>query len=164
MSVQCSKCGMPTNSSSGVCAPCQVTGRVEENFGGEKMSKDKQCSVEGCTNPQKSRGLCNKHYLQALTRGLIQTKKRSSNSKNKEIAVIPAKAGIQNKELDSLIKSENDNPGSNGKYIITVDFSRYLKLYERLINLAHKEFRTADFQLMHILNQKVQEMEERVCQ
>jgi hypothetical protein len=140
----------------------RVYEKLHEKNGGKEMAKDKQCSVEGCTNPHKSRGFCNKHYLQALSRGEIQTKRKSWNSKKKEAEVIPTKAGIQRKkELDSPIKSGNDNPGNNGKYIIAVDFSRYPKLHERLMRLAEQEFRTPEFQLMHMLNQEFQQMEER---
>ncbi len=166
MTAPCSKCGKPTNAPSGICAICQVMGRVDEKIGGkEEMNRDKQCSVEGCTNPHKSRGFCNKHYLQALSRGEIKTKGKAWNRKKDEIAVIPAASGIlRKKELDSLVETGNDNHGSNGNYTIIIDFRRYPKLHERLINLAHDEFRTPEFQLMHMLNQEFQQMEEKACQ
>jgi hypothetical protein len=140
-------------------------GRVDEKIGGKEMAKNKQCSVEGCTNPHKSRGYCNKHYLQALSRGEIKTERKSWNSKKKEIASPLARNDKKAKDNPSpVIAREPKQSQTNGNYTITIDFSRYPKIHERLINLAHEEFRTPEFQLMHMLNQKFQQMEGEACQ
>ncbi len=166
MTAPCSKCGKPTNAPSGICAICQVMGRVDEKIGGkEEMNRDKQCSVEGCTNPHKSRGFCNKHYLQALNSGEIKTKGKAWNSKKDKIATPPARNDKKAKD-NPVIARESKQSNDNGKdlYIIFIDFSHYPKLHERLLSLAEQEFRTPEFQLMHMLNQEFQQMEEKACQ
>lgn len=162
MTAPCSKCGKPTNAPSGVCAICQVMGRVDEKIGGKKMAKNKQCSVEGCTNPHKSRGFCNKHYLQALSRGEIQTKGKAWNSKKDKIATPPARNDKKAKDNPSpVIAREPKQSNGNGKYIITVDFSRYPNLHQSLVSEAEKEFRTPEHQLMYMLNNTLSKMEAR---
>ncbi len=162
MTAPCSKCGKPTNAPSGICAICQVMGRVDEKIGGkEEMAKNYTCKERKCIN-------CGQMYQptsNAQKRCDDCKEKHIADSKKNKVAVIPAKAGIQRKKgLDSPIKSGNDNHGSNGNYTIIIDFRRYPKLHERLINLAHDEFRTPEFQLMHMLNQEFQQMEEKACQ
>ena len=43
---------------------------------GRKPAKPKTCSVRGCQRPARARGLCNSHYVTALRKGTIKTKKR----------------------------------------------------------------------------------------
>ncbi len=169
MSAQCNKCGMLTNSPTGICAPCTVGMRVYEKLhqkiGGKDMAttEDRKCKITGCGKYKVKEGMCTRHYNEQ--HGIIkrigrQPKKKTQVAKD---TVIPAKAGIQRKKekLDSPIYSGDDNPGSNGNYTIIIDFRKYPKLHERLINLAHDEFRTPEFQLMHMLNQEFQQMEAR---
>ena len=42
----------------------------------KKKSKSKKCSVRGCKRPARARGLCNSHYVSAIRKGTIKTKKR----------------------------------------------------------------------------------------
>ena len=48
-----------------LCAKCHYhfDGLGEKRWKGHVKNSDKECTVVGCTNSVKGRGLCNKHYL-----------------------------------------------------------------------------------------------------
>jgi len=113
-----------------------------------KKSK-KECITKGCTSPTQKDGLCYKCYKskhgKAPYPGMDKPKKK------KDADTVPAKK--------EKAVSRSESYSNNGKYIITVDFSRYPKLHERLVAKAEEEFRDPPHQLMAMLHHTLNEME-----
>jgi hypothetical protein len=122
----------------------------------------KECVTEGCTSPAQKDGRCYRCYKakygKAPYPGMDKHKKKrgaekvTSSRNNKKIKDNPSTT--TGRESRQSLKD-------NGKYIITVDFSRYPKLHERLIVKAKEEFREPGYQLMAMLHHTLNEMEAR---
>lgn len=148
MPAQCSKCGKPTNAPSGICAICKVMGRVDEEMGGKEMAYSRAAKEKKCI-------ACGQSY-QPKSNAQKKCDECSRKGKVMSVKLKKKKRELENELASPVIAREPKQSCSNGQYIITIDFSRYPKIHERLINLAHDEFRTPEFQLMHMLNQEFQ--------
>lgn len=77
------------------------------------------CKVEGCSNPSRSKGYCQKHYAQEVRKGnIIQTKRKTEN-----------KIVLNENENVAYLYTENSNGEINGTYLIDIDMVEKIKKY-----------------------------------
>lgn len=119
MSYRC-ECGRQTNEPSGLCIICKMDGKQKRE---DAMTKEK-CSIEGCQNSHKSKGLCNKHYLiQLKADGRIGARKgktvRVSKAPAGHIAEHRHKKGkAAEPGIKEAVRGEVAAPKSNGKHLL----------------------------------------------
>lgn len=150
MAKACAVCGRSTNAPSGICVICSMD-RVNEEINNSKsngvkeMPKNYKRKEKKCIN-------CGKMY-QPASNG----QKRCAECKENHQKVATPVARNDKKEKPRSVIARSEVPKQsqsqiNGNHIVTVDFSRYLPLHERLLKLADQEFRTPELQIMNILN------------
>ena len=92
----------------------------------------------------------------SLDEVIKQTLKMIGNPKGLITPPPPKKSEVNKSSLPSAPMS-----GNNGTYIIEVNFTRYPKLHEKLIERADNEIREPGAQLMYMLRETLQGLEER---
>ena len=100
---------------------------------------DFNCSALNCTEPAKVGGLCMKHYHREYAE---KKKKAAENSPLKLKLRHPTNKGIVKvKEIGAVLEN----------IPITVDFADYPELYDALVAMAKKEFRTPAQQILYLM-------------
>lgn len=184
---KCRFCGTPTVSAGKICLKCQIEGRTaEEGEEGIKATgnrhEDRGTRKEGIKEYNRKdsdqAGMTNSEE-EVMGTGVIGSKvcidckkmyKPTSNVQKR----CPECKAEHKREIDRVNKTKaavvpQGNTGPNGgresgaeTYTITVDFSRFPKLHERLVNMADEEIRVPGDQLLFMLKNTLETMEERV--
>lgn len=95
------------------------------------MKEKKFCSVEGCKNPVKSRGLCNKHYKRYLKHGdpLLGKKERELHGKSNS---------PEYKSWDNM-KTRCSNPRHESYYLYGGQGIRVCEEWEKSFSAFYKD-------------------------
>jgi hypothetical protein len=146
VSVKC-KCGIKTNDPEGICAVCRVNMRVNEtlnqNTGGEDM---------GNVTKSKSCVACGSEYKPTSNRQEYcpECKKQRARQRWKE-------------HKRRKAAQCNTSSQSSLSVVVCVDFSEHPHLHEKLTRMAREEFRSADMQLLAILDDVFKKLEGKVA-
>lgn len=149
----------------GKCTRCYNEAHGIQKRPGRKPVKDKnkpECGLDGCSEAAKVKGLCSKHYLRKLIKDgrMIEKNKRGSQEERRGSHKSPDNIGTSSSPAPAT-KDIKEIPKDNGNYIISVDFTSYPKLHDKLIRLADEDFRTPGQQLLSMLHHTLKDAEAR---
>lgn len=147
---KCRFCGTPTASSISICLKCQIEGRTpeEKDEGGKKATG----------NRHEERGDKKDNRKDSGQAGMTNSAEGVMGTKVCLKCGTPASSNVQ----QGNIGPEGGRGSESETYTITVDFSRFPKLHERLVNMADEEIRVPGDQLLFMLKNTLETMEERV--
>jgi len=114
-----------------------------------------KCKREGCSKFAVKAGECTRHFKE--TNGIVKQKKEKEKATSPAMKK-PAKAPATRSPIE-IPRRPDALPPPSPEYTLSINFSSYPKLHERLLAVSISEYRTPEMQLLFLLNQEFEARE-----